>query len=275
MNHKFDFFLNEYDQNRKVDYNTKKNLLRNYLLVYSAVMLNATPEAKDKKTYVEIVLENSNTLDDSFKKQIDKLYGIIKLNENDLIDTISRTIKTKWRLLVYEFEVSNYFSKDDTYFYIIDNPIRKDKVFKMPYISPSMWKGMLRFMAEKQSDKESVDRIFGKEKKDNDGTSGNIKIYPSFFSKIRLEVINPMNYVKKVGTLPIYFEVVSKDDSKLIIFYLPKFHEQEYIDTDTKIIDEAVKNLFTYGISAKRSSGWGKAKIKSEKIYPGEAIWKK
>ena len=275
MNHKFDFFLNEYDQNREVDYNTKKNLLRNYLLVYSAVMLNATPEAKDKKTYVEIVLENSNTLDDSFKKQIDKLYGIIKLNENDLIDTISRTIKTKWRLLVYEFEVSNYFSKDDTYFYIIDNPIRKDKVFKMPYISPSMWKGMLRFMAEKQSDKESVDRIFGKEKKDNDGTSGNIKIYPSFFSKIRLEVINPMNYVKKVGTLPIYFEVVSKDDSKLIIFYLPKFHEQEYIDTDTKIIDEAVKNRVTDGSSAKRSSGWGKAKIKSEKIYPGEAIWKK
>ncbi|MGC8822606.1 MAG: RAMP superfamily CRISPR-associated protein [Desulfurella sp.] len=271
MNHEFDFFF----QNREVDYNTKKNLLRNYPLVYSAVMLNATTEAKDKKTYVEIVLENSNTLDDSFKKQIDKLYGIIKLNENDLIDTISRTIKTKWRLLVYEFEVSNYFSKDDTYFYIIDNPIRKDKVFKMPYISPSMWKGMLRFMAEKQSDKESVDRIFGKEKKDNDGTSGNIKIYPSFFSKIRLEVINPMNYVKKVGTLPIYFEVVSKDDSKLIIFYLPKFHEQEYIDTDTKIIDEAVKNLFKYGISAKRSSGWGKAKIKSEKIYPGEAIWKK
>ena len=37
-----------------------------------------------------------------------------------------------------------YLSKDDTDFYIIDNPVKKEWVFKVPYIAPSQWKGALR-----------------------------------------------------------------------------------------------------------------------------------
>ncbi len=36
-----------------------------------------------------------------------------------------------------------YFSRDDTDFYIIDNPIKKECVFKLPYVAPSQWKGAL------------------------------------------------------------------------------------------------------------------------------------
>lgn len=36
-----------------------------------------------------------------------------------------------------------YISKDDTEFYVIDNPVKKDWVFKVPYIVPSQWKGSL------------------------------------------------------------------------------------------------------------------------------------
>lgn len=36
-----------------------------------------------------------------------------------------------------------YISKDDTEFYVIDNPVKKDWVFKVPYIAPSQWKGCL------------------------------------------------------------------------------------------------------------------------------------
>ena len=43
--------------------------------------------------------------------------------------------------------VSPYLSKDDDAFYIIDNPVRKDKVFKVPLVSPSSWKGALRAVA--------------------------------------------------------------------------------------------------------------------------------
>lgn len=43
-----------------------------------------------------------------------------------------------------------YLSQDDESFYIIDNPICKDKVFKVPYVRPSAWKGNLRFAALKE-----------------------------------------------------------------------------------------------------------------------------
>ena len=37
-----------------------------------------------------------------------------------------------------------YLSRDDTDFYIIDNPVKKEWVFKTPYVAPSQWKGALR-----------------------------------------------------------------------------------------------------------------------------------
>ncbi len=37
-----------------------------------------------------------------------------------------------------------YISKDDKAFYILDNPVKKEWVFKVPYVAPSQWKGTLR-----------------------------------------------------------------------------------------------------------------------------------
>ena len=48
-------------------------------------------------------------------------------------------------LLQFKFALYKpYISRDEQDFYIIDNPIRKDKVFGLPYIAPSSWKGSLR-----------------------------------------------------------------------------------------------------------------------------------
>ena len=68
-----------------------------------------------------------------------------------------------------------YLSKDDDDFYIIDNPIVKDKVFKLPMVRPTTWKGALRFAAikvfEEEFDKSNwkekrslLVRLFGNEK---------------------------------------------------------------------------------------------------------------
>ncbi len=43
-----------------------------------------------------------------------------------------------------------YLSQDDDAFYIIDNPVRKDKVFKVPYVAPTSWKGSLRAVATRR-----------------------------------------------------------------------------------------------------------------------------
>ncbi|MDZ7261904.1 MAG: RAMP superfamily CRISPR-associated protein [candidate division KSB1 bacterium] len=46
------------------------------------------------------------------------------------------------------FELSRpYLSQDDDALYIIDNPVHKDKVFKVPFIAPTSWKGSLRAAA--------------------------------------------------------------------------------------------------------------------------------
>nr|WP_290665317.1 RAMP superfamily CRISPR-associated protein [Ardenticatena sp.] len=37
-----------------------------------------------------------------------------------------------------------YISRDDVDFYILDNPVKKEWVFKVPYVAPSQWKGALR-----------------------------------------------------------------------------------------------------------------------------------
>ncbi len=43
-----------------------------------------------------------------------------------------------------------YISRDDKEFYILDNPVKKEWVFKVPYVAPSQWKGALRAAMVKQ-----------------------------------------------------------------------------------------------------------------------------
>lgn len=52
---------------------------------------------------------------------------------------ISFTLKTPW------------YSKDDRVFHILDNPVRKDRVFGVPYQSASSWKGLLRWACRMES----------------------------------------------------------------------------------------------------------------------------
>jgi CRISPR-associated protein Cmr2 len=71
-----------------------------------------------------------------------------------------------------------YISKDDADFYILDNPVKKEWVFKVPYMAPSQWKGALRaamtvILAEQSSSMKDetwlehrlqLTRLFGNEK---------------------------------------------------------------------------------------------------------------
>ena len=91
---------------------------------------------------------------------------------------------TSWALKIHFALKKPYISKDDVDFYIIDNPVKKEWIFKVPYVSPSQWKGalrsaMIRKLASKLEDSEinedefiterlQLYRLFGDEK---DGTA--------------------------------------------------------------------------------------------------------
>ncbi|HEK25473.1 MAG TPA: hypothetical protein ENO33_03730 [Hydrogenobaculum sp.] len=242
--------------------------------IYLPFFLNIGKEYEqgtEKDIYKDKFLKRRSEIKNFFNKSFDLMQSVINFDKE--LDSI-KAIKTKWAVLRYEFELQEvYFSKDDTAFYVIDNPLKKDKTFKIPYIAPSTWKGMIRWVAIKhfKDKKASIKRLFGTQKGTEEETdaSANLRIYPSFFNNIDLDLINPMDRKARKGTKPIYFEVIPKGTkSTLTLVYLPKLHEQQYFDEDVKVLEESVKLLIeTYGISAKRSSGWGKAKIINEQRY--------
>ncbi len=105
---------------------------------------------------------------------VQKTSGIF-VNYNTFQDYIKSLIPGSFGLQYRFILQSPYFSHDDDEFYIIDNPVVKEKVWKVPMVRGSAWKGMLLKVASKklveliENDKtsdavqyfQSVLRIFG------------------------------------------------------------------------------------------------------------------
>lgn len=225
-----------------------------------------------------------------------------------------------------------YISRDDTDFYIIDNPVKKEWVFKLPYIAPSQWKGALRAAMVKQladasgslSEEEFADRrfclslLFGDEKGEEQGDikglaeyldkakpdaynlyrqkihkyfsikddeplphhAGRLIFYPTYFTQIGLEVINPHDRETGTGAQPIYFESVpSGAEGTFVILYLPfdmTGEEQDKIKkasfADISLVAEGVRAMMLqHGFGAKTSCGHG---IANNELIEGKFILK-
>ena len=167
-----------------------------------------------------------------------------------------------------------YLSRDENLFYIIDNPVRKEKVFTRSHIAASSWKGSLRaalWQIGYNEDNEKVRRLFGNERGvelQEQLRSGRLYFYPTFFDKISLEVINPHDRKKRVGKNPILFECVPEGTSGYFtLLYIPfdligkgsaKIKKQAA--DDLKLTCNGLcKMLTVYGFGAKTSSGFGMA----------------
>ncbi|MFW0885020.1 RAMP superfamily CRISPR-associated protein [Candidatus Acidulodesulfobacterium sp. H_13] len=181
--------------------------------------------------------------------------------------------------LQFKFFLSTpYISRDDEGFYIIDNPIKKDKVFKVPMVSGSSWKGNMRWVAQHiETDPAKIINLFGNEKKvEKDFKRGRLNFYTTFFNQIGLEVINPHDRKTKAGIQPIYIESVPGGaDGTFSLLYMPfdlmgrpGTEVKEEVIKDLEAIYPAIKNMMlTYGFSAKRSSGFGIAKNELSDVF--------
>lgn len=210
-----------------------------------------------------------------------------------ILDFISRTEpdfsplpSSNWLALQVDFELlTPWYSKDDRVFHLLDNPVRKDRVFGVPFMAASSWKGMLRWACRMQAglrehlerhngkldgwrDPDWVLHLFGNERGEEDHEKlhqGALVFYPTWFNRIGFEVINPHSRARRAGTQPIYYEVVppgAKGTFSLLYAPWPGMNpEAKPEDVLPKLLD-AIEALFTtYGISAKRTEGWGTAKI--------------
>ncbi len=184
-----------------------------------------------------------------------------------------------------------WYSKDDRPFHVLDNPVRKDRVFGVPYMSAASWKGLLRWACRMQAglhdhlaqrggrpdgwqDAAWILHLFGNEKGETeDFQQGSLVFYPTWFDKIGIDVINPHSRKTRAGTQPIYYEVVpagTKGTLRLLYAPLPGAAARDRVKPAEAIerLLEAIETLLTtYGISAKRTAGWGTATISRWKAW--------
>ncbi len=168
-----------------------------------------------------------------------------------------------------------YISLDENDFYIIDNPLRKDKVINLPFVAPSSWKGSLRnslWQLNYDYESDKIRRIFGNERSPNSEDiilrMGRLYFFPTFFTKKSLEIINPHDRERRVGTVPILMESVPQDTmGYFTLIYVPfdligceENEIKKQVACDIQLISKGLKSMFTYyGFGAKTSSGYGTA----------------
>ncbi len=159
MSPNYDFYSNfQIEEKEDVD-NLVKNLKRgkgkysDVLDVFSRIMILSTALHKNGiKDYAKVGdrrppssgLKAIIHSDDYNNFLVDRLSCFSKLGIIKTPD-ISSFPKGSW---IIEFPITlakPFISRDDAPFYIIENPIRKDKVFGIPFISAMAWKGNLRW----------------------------------------------------------------------------------------------------------------------------------
>ena len=208
---------------------------------------------------------------------------LLELDHTSLLDPAWFAIDASFTL------ESPWYSEDDRPFHVLDNPVRKDRVFGVPFMSAASWKGLLRWACRMRAglsdhlekhdmrmegweDPSWVLHLFGNERgEDERFRSGALVCHPTWFDKVVFEVINPHDRARRAGTQPIYYEVVpAGTEGKLRLLYAPLPGERERDQTTPDafiqdLIDSIRALLENYGISAKRTAGWGKARIDLKK----------
>lgn len=179
-----------------------------------------------------------------------------------------------------------YLSRDDVDFYVLENPVRKDRVFQVPVMGTTGWKGALRATMRRQrgyasrkeeQDDAQIQSLFGaagagdQEGDESDSTfrAGRLFFFPTFFHQIHLEVLNPHDRDTGAGTAPIYLEAVPAGAvGEFTLLYVPLDLVGEdpgtmvypQVVADLEAVAVAVRDLFTvYGFGARTSSGYGVA----------------
>ena len=217
----YDFFADFWNEKHGIDFYNLNNNVFHPFVKFKLLKLANEPKKAKKKYKNDIKSLNLN-------KEF-KLMKNLEISKVKNFNKFSQLLKVDFKLK------KAYISKDDEEFYIGDNPICKDKVFKVPQVRPSSWKGALRYASMKsildKNGEEKVDsrinslRLFGNEKNkmkqfldeqfgnnlknkyekkleelygdDDPSLRGRLTFYPTFFYRISLDVITPHNRENK------------------------------------------------------------------------------
>lgn len=190
------------------------------------------------------------------------------------LPTLSFMLRLRFRLQ------KPYLSKDERDFYLLDNPLRREKIFQMPVVAATGWKGALRaalWQLGYKEDHEVILRLLGNPRGSEEGQAGRLYFYSTFFDKIGLEIINPHNRATGVGSKrgPILMECVPQGTAgDLVLLYVPfgpieqsEDERRAEVGQDLEVLAEGIQAMLTiYGFGAKTSSGFGTAEDQLPKL---------
>ncbi len=213
----------------------------------------------------------------------------LKLHKPEV--NIEQLPEASWLLSIEFTLTSPYISQDDKPFYILDYPLRREWIFKVPYIAPSQWKGMLRASLSNRLAEEAkqlrleeftkkrflLTVLFGDEKGEDEelpSCRGNLHFYPTYFNdETDFEIINPHSRTTGSGTVPFHLETVpAGTKGKVAVLYVPLYDAMPGSNAvnnaieSLRLVTQGMYDIFMcYGIGAKTSSGFGTVKTE-EKI---------
>ncbi|MBK9094826.1 MAG: hypothetical protein IPM84_19075 [Anaerolineae bacterium] len=173
---------------------------------------------------------------------------------------------------------SPYLSKDDTALHLLDNPVKKEWVFKLPYVASTQWKGALRAAVRQRNDwgngEPALLQLFGAANDNDDsGEQGRLYFYPTFFDRLSLEVINPHDRTTGAGSQPILMECVPAGTTgAFTLLYTPldrigqdEAETRRQVFAELQLVAAGLEAMLTvYGFGAKTSSGFGLAELNGE-----------
>ena len=168
----------------------------------------------------------------------------------ELKNLINQLIPYSFGILV-EFKLKQpYFSRDDEEFYLIQNPVLKEKVFKVPMIRGSGWKGALanagRELIKEKYESEnyiwkdvfSYLRIFGTGNEDFRNLMDMLNKH-NYYDELKKSLIRYVLF--NLGTLIKLSDLESNGDIKTLIEKYFNEFENKFLSTDNKKYYEAKK----------------------------------
>lgn len=191
------------------------------------------------------------------------------------LDTILPTLPLySWYISLPVRLVEPFTSKDDSEIHVLENPICRERVFGVPMVRPSTWKGNLRWTAVIAGlDQKVRERLFGNETdEEEEFHAGRLFFFPTYFNRIDFEVMTPLDRERrspKPG--PIFLECVYHhpgDGARAgdfgLLYLAPPGAWQSPAETAEQAVADLkytaailTDMLLSYGFSAKKASGFG------------------
>lgn len=177
-------------------------------------------------------------------------------------------LQFKWEL------ASPFFSRAESTFDALDNPVARDRLTGLPCLPPSGAKGMLRHAAAGNAEKELVETLFGTVRDDDSGRAGCLIPGAVFFDKVATDMFSPHNREFGVVDHPVTFEVVpagSRAEWGLALF--ERGPGSLSVREALCLVLESVQTLLEdLGMSAKRTVGYGLARSIAVDVRAGSGL---